>query len=233
MIAVIVPVHNEEALLGDCLASLREAARAVESSGEPVRAVVALDRCTDRSRAIALALGAEVIEVHAGTVGAVRRAAAERALALGARWLASTDADSRVPPDWLRGQLRYGADAFCGMVRVDDWSGYAPATVEAYLRAHPHVAGHRHVHGANLGLSARAYRRCGGFAPLACGEDVALVAALEACGASIRWAPAPLVVTSARREARARGGFATYLAQLERDLADAAAPAPLALAAGG
>lgn len=233
MIAVLVPAHDEEALLGGCLASVREAARAVEATGETVCTVVALDRCTDRSREIALAYGAEAMDVRAGSVGAARRAAAERALALGARWLACTDADSRVPHDWLRGQLESGTDAFCGMVAVDDWSGYAAATVEAYLRAHPQVPGHRHVHGANLGVSAAAYRRCGGFAPLACGEDVALVAALEACGATIRWAPAPAVITSARRKARACGGFAAYLARLEHELADAASPTVPGLGARG
>jgi thymidine phosphorylase len=67
------------------------------------------------------------------------------------------------------------------------------------------------VHGANLGVSAEAYLRAGGFQALACSEDVALVEALKASGARIAWSAAPRVTTSARTNARARGGFGDTL----------------------
>lgn len=68
-----------------------------------------------------------------------------------------------------------------------------------------------HVHGANLGVSADAYRRAGGFPPLKCSEDAALVDRLIATGARIAWSAAPRVTTSARTVARVRGGFGDTL----------------------
>lgn len=215
MIAVLVPVHNEAGLLDACLASIRTSAAIAALQGERVEIVVALDRCTDASGEIARAHGAHVVALRAGAVGAARGAAAECAIALGARWLANTDGDTRVPADWLVAQVAIGADAFCGMVAVDDWLDRPAAVVEAFQRRHPALTGHRHVHGANLGLSADAYRRCGGFAPLASGEDVALVDALERMGMTIARLPQPRVITSSRRDGRARGGFADYLSALE------------------
>jgi hypothetical protein len=74
--------------------------------------------------------------------------------------------------------------------------------------------GHRHIHGANLGISATAYLRAGGFPPLACHEDVHLVSQLERCGARIAWSCRPRVTTSTRLECRAVGGFGDYLRSL-------------------
>ena len=73
------------------------------------------------------------------------------------------------------------------------------------------VDGHRPIHGANLGVSTEAYPRAGGLRPLACSEDVALVEALQACGARIAWSAAPRVSTSARADACARGDFGDTL----------------------
>lgn len=216
MIGVIVPAHNEQALLGACLRSVHAAAAHPGLSGEDVAIVVALDRCTDRSPEIAERAGAHCVVVHAGNVGLARAAAAQRALALGARWIASTDADTVVPAHWLTGQLRSGLDVFCGVVTVEDWLDFDAATIAAFDGPAPPAEGHRYIHGANFGIRAQAYLRCGGFAPLACSEDVAIVQALEAVGASIHWASDPRVVTSARRDARACGGFADYLKALEK-----------------
>jgi hypothetical protein len=68
-----------------------------------------------------------------------------------------------------------------------------------------------HIHGANLGVSADAYVRAGGFKPLAFDEDIALVNALKATGARIAWSAAPRVRTSARLDSRACNGFGDYL----------------------
>jgi hypothetical protein len=51
-------------------------------------------------------------------------------------WLATTDADSRVPGSWLQDQLafaRRGFDAVAGTVRVHDWSGYTQQFVDAFM----------------------------------------------------------------------------------------------------
>lgn len=218
MIAVLVPAHNEQASIAACLESVQAAAVDPALRGERVLIVVALDRCTDDTGALARAVGAVTVDCSGGNVGAARRAAADVALAAGARWLACTDADTRVPRDWIAGQLVTGADAFCGVVTVDDWSGYVPGMREAFVGPQVLRDGHPHVHGANLGVSAAAYRRTRGFQSLACSEDVALVDELVLAGVRIARSITPAVMTSARRIGRARGGFADYLQALEARL---------------
>ena len=80
------------------------------------------------------------------------------------------------------------------------------------------------MHGANLGLSAAAYRAVGGFPALSTGEDVALVEALAGSGARIAWLARPVVATSARRSARAPHGFSSFLRALEREVLGAGGP---------
>jgi len=222
MIAVLIPAHNEARRIGACLRSVRAAAAHPALQGEPVEIFVALDRCSDATADIAARWHAHTVATTAG-VGAARAAAAEAALARGARWLASTDADTRVPAHWLAGQLHCGAEVFCGPVRVADWRGYCSATRRAFERWETPVDEHPHVHGANLGCSADAYRAVGGFPELRCGEDVALVRQLAAAGIAIARRGDPCVITSARRSARAAGGFSQFLANLEASVE--AAPA--------
>lgn len=211
MIGVVIPVHNEEALLARCLASILAASSADALAGETVRTVVVLDACTDRSASIARSFGVATLALQVRNVGMARAAGAQYLLADGARWLAFTDADSRVSRGWLAAQLALQADAVCGSVCIDDWSGH-PQHVRDYFREmYVDADGHRHVHGANLGVSAQAYLRAGGFAPLACSEDVALVERLQEIGAQVVWSAAPRVVTSARVMSRARGGFGDTL----------------------
>jgi hypothetical protein len=63
---------------------------------------------------------------------------------------------------------------------------------------------HEHVRGANMGFSARAYWRVGGFRPLSSGEDVDLVERFEAAGYTIHSDAESSVITSARTRARER-----------------------------
>ncbi|MGH3721655.1 MAG: glycosyltransferase [Pseudonocardiaceae bacterium] len=210
-----MPAHNEAELLPACLAALRRAAATVDV---PVHLLVVLDACSDRT---AEAAGdAEVLAVWERNVGAARRAGFTHLLhELGADrvWLASTDADTQVPKGWLADQLTHahrGADAVAGMVSVADWSEHPPTTAERFRRLHHHVTGHYHVHGANLGISARSYVTVDGFPPLPAHEDIALVAALKRTGHRVLHAADPPVITSARRHARATEGFADFLIQL-------------------
>lgn len=215
MIGILIPVHNEEALLGECLEAALVAASHPDLLNEPVHVLAVLDSCTDASAAIAQAFGVQCLEVQARNVGQVRGVGARHLLGQGARWISCTDADSRVAPDWLVAQLALQADAVCGTVTVDSWSeGFDPAAQIRYHQAYQACDGHRHIHGANLGISAGAYIRAGGFEPLPCHEDVQLVRSLERCGALIAWSHSPRVVTSARLDARAEGGFGDYLKSL-------------------
>lgn len=218
MIGVVVPVHNEEACLEACLLALRVAIAHPLLNGEPAMVVAVLDACDDASAAIAgRHPHVTCLTVSARNVGVARHTGAMHLLAADARWLAFTDADSRVAPDWLVAQLAEGTDAVCGLIEVDDWSEHSPAVAHRFDAHYRRVRGHRHIHGANFGVASHAYQRAGGFPAYAASEDVALVERLAALGTQIAWSPAPRVVTSARAAGRLRGGFADFLCQLRTE----------------
>ena len=218
MLGVVVPAHNEEDHIDACLASVYAATRHPRLGGENVVVVIALDDCSDQTERIARQWGATVVTVEARNVGVARASGAQRALAEGARWLAFTDADSVVAADWLSTQLQQGSDAVCGTIEVRDWGDYDVRLRQQHIESYTDADGHRHIHGANLGMSAVAYQNAGGFKPLVSSEDVAMVDALRDSGASIAWSAAPRVLTSARRGYRAPGGFGEALARVEREL---------------
>ena len=215
MIAVIVPAHNEEQHLGECLQSLTTAARSPLLRGEAVTVFVALDSCSDASETIARRGGAITLALQARNVGAARALGARCAIDRGARWLAFTDADSTVAPDWLAVQLALGSEAVCGTVTVSDWGSYGERMRRHFAATYTDADGHRHIHGANLGVSTAAYLAAGGFRCLETSEDVALVEALQAQGTSVSWSAAPRVSTSARRVFRAPSGFGATLLRVE------------------
>jgi glycosyltransferase involved in cell wall biosynthesis len=223
MIGVVIPAHNEERLLTACLESIQHAIAHPLLENELVRVIVVLDACTDASSSVVVRSGFDALTLDVRNVGLARGAGAQSMLQNGARWLAFTDADSRAAPDWLATQMALGAlgaDAVCGCVSVDDWSVHPPKLVAKWAQRYRDADGHRHVHGANLGVSAQAYTRAGGFPALACGEDVALVDLLIATGANVAWSAAPRVVTSGRLDARVNGGFGTTLASWANDVDD-------------
>ena len=213
MIGVVVPVHNEATLLGECLESLVRATRDPALRGEPAEVVAVLDACTDRSAAIAVRRGAQIVSLDARCVGAARALGASFAIDAGARWIAFTDADCVVPENWLSAQIAADADVTCGPVRIEDWSAHPFGMQERFVRLYGR-AGAFHVHGANLGLAASAYRRSSGFPPLHKGEVEVLVASLARLGCRVAWNGSPAVITSARCESTIEGGFASALRDL-------------------
>jgi glycosyltransferase involved in cell wall biosynthesis len=216
LIAVIVPAHNEEDQIYDCLASLNAAKRNPLLQSEQTIVIVVLDSCTENTRNIAQHMGAITIALDARNVGAARALGAQLALAAGARWLSFTDADTQVAPDWIAAQLMLKRDAVCGTVAVRDWGSYGDTMRSHYDATYTDADGHQHIHGANFGVSAQAYQKAGGFKPLASSEDVALVQSLQNVGASIAWSATPRVYTSARRTFRAPDGFGATLARVEQ-----------------
>ena len=217
MLAVVIPAHNEALSIGACVQAVRRAAQAPALRGEPVAVIVVLDACTDATGVVARKSAALTVMVAARNVGVARARGAELALHFGARWLAFTDADTLVAPEWLAAQLALGCDAVCGTVAVGDWGSHAERTRLHHDATYHDADGHRHIHGANLGVSAAAYRRAGGFSPLHSSEDVALVRALQACNVTIAWSAAPRVVTSSRRDYRAPAGFGAALERAEQE----------------
>jgi glycosyltransferase involved in cell wall biosynthesis len=213
MIGVVIPVHNEAGLLGDCLESIVCAGRDPRLDGEPVEIVTVLDACTDRSAAVAVRRGAQIVSLDARCVGVARALGASYALDAGARWLAFTDADTVVPADWLSAQLAANADCVCGRIAIDDWSAH-PYGMPERFREHYARWGDRAIHGANLGVSAAAYAACGGFPALRKGEAEAIVASLVRLGRRVAWNAAPAVTTSARWDSAIEGAFASRLRDL-------------------
>jgi glycosyltransferase involved in cell wall biosynthesis len=218
--AVVVPAHNERADLSACLRAVVTAALCVPI---PVTVVVVLDSSDDDSAELAGRFGPDVhfVSVEAHNVGAARAVGFAYAHSLfgynAACWYATTDADSRVDPDWLIHQLGLDADMVLGVVRGDDWRDRSPDVTNRDMLAH--AAGpmqqnghHEHIHGANMGFSARAYWRVGGFRALSPGEDVDLVARFEAAGYCIHRDRELSVITSARAQARAPRGIWPSLA---------------------
>ncbi|RYX89243.1 MAG: glycosyltransferase [Comamonadaceae bacterium] len=215
MIGIIVPAHDEEAHIEACVRSLLLAGVHPLLLGEPVVITVVADACRDRTAALARFHGVYAIDVELKNVGLARQLGAAAAVTAGARWLSFTDADSVVAPDWLVAQLSLGADAVCGTVAVSEWGGYGERMRRHFESTYTDADGHAHIHGANLGVSAQAYEKAGGFSGLETGEDVALVAALRSTGAHIAWSSAPRVVTSARANFRAPRGFGATLERIE------------------
>jgi len=216
MIAVVIPAHNEARRLGRCLKAVAAAVALAEQAGHQVEVLVVLDRCVDGSAAVARRFGVQTLAVEAGSVGMARRLGAALMLEQGASWLACTDADSQVPPHWLLSQLACTAEVVCGTVHIERWQPWQRAALrKLYRSGYQACEGHRHVHGANLGVCARAYERVGGFQPLPAHEDVQLVRDLEASGAQIVWTARHSVATSSRVDSRAREGFGDFLADLQ------------------
>jgi glycosyltransferase involved in cell wall biosynthesis len=219
-VGVVIPARNEELLLPGCLDALETAIRAVEPT--PVRVVVVLDSCTDASAdVVAGRPWATALQVDAGNVGMARAAGTDGVLDWSAGrklervWLATTDADSQVPPGWLSGQLALadaGWEVVVGTVCVDDWSEHHAAVPDRWRASYRPVEDHGHVHGANLGFTAAAYVEAGGWPSLSAHEDVGLLRRLRERRV-VSTATLP-VLTSARREARAVGGFADTLSGL-------------------
>jgi glycosyltransferase involved in cell wall biosynthesis len=105
MIGILIPAHNEEALLEDCLQAALRAAQHELLDGETVEVLVVLDSCTDRSSDIVDSYPVHCLEIDARNVGQARAAGARFLLERGARWISCSDADSRVAHDWLVAQL--------------------------------------------------------------------------------------------------------------------------------
>lgn len=217
--AVIVPAHDEEELLGRCLASVHRAKVDLRASGIDARVWVVLDACTDRSALIAGRHDVETVVIDAACVGAAREAGVAAALEAfrsvppARLWTAHTDADSAVPPHWLRSQVALaaaGADVVVGTVRPD-FDDLTSRQVAAWTARHTPGIPNGHVHGANLGMRAATLIGAGGFEPAPEHEDVWLVAEARARGARIVASDEAEVLTSGRGQGRTPGGYARYL----------------------
>jgi GT2 family glycosyltransferase len=228
-IVVGIPARDERDHVG---ASVAAALAAVGSAGPSLDSVVvvACDSCgdgtpelLDRIRSAEPTL--RVLRGHWESAGGTRRAAIAAGLreasALGHPadeiWIATTDADTVVPRDWLTRHLHHaalGADAVAGIVELLDDDDRTPQVAEAFEGIYSVGDGltHTHVHGANLGVRASAYLAAGGFPEVAVSEDHDLWNALRRRAFQCVSPRDVRVATSARLRSRAPGGFADTLA---------------------
>lgn len=240
-VLVAIPARNEADELEGCLQALGAQRRAAIDC-----AVICLNDCTDdSSRVISriadnLPFRLDVMDVALPPgnpcVGTARRLAMDRAAVLAGAGgiLLTTDADGRVPPDWVAanlGAMAAGADAVAGQAEMDPAGakllsrhlhdldagerGYAALLDEIRSLLDPDPADpwprHDQHSGASLAVTVAAYRSAGGIPPVALAEDRAFVARLRKIDARIRHAPEIRVVVSARLHGRAPGGMADTL----------------------
>lgn len=252
---VCIPARNEAERLPRLLASL--ARQEGFSDRAPLRVVVLANNCTDGTVAAIRALegsGAlagltlRVIDValqgSQAHVGTARR----MALDAGADWLdaetgpdgilLTTDADARLPADWVAANVAAlrGSDVVGGRLVIDDDGAADPRLAELHARIERYWAGVRRLEdlldppphdpaprhgdhtGASLAVPVALYRAVGGLPPLPCGEDNALVGLLRARGARLRHCPDVRVMVSSRHTGRVSGGMATEMARRARVL---------------
>ena len=252
---VIIPAKDEAAALPAALAAL---ATQTDLAGQPLppdsfEVIVLANNCTDGTAAVVRRFAGQhpAWAVHVASlrlappdahVGRARRLlmdeACQRLLGLGRfnGLIASTDADTRVSPNWLaatQAEIAAGADAVGGRILTDSEAPAGPvagcpvrrlqlrdaayrllcARLEARLdpqAADPWPRHHQHF-GASLALTARAYRRVGGLPVLRYLEDEALCQQLRRHDLRLRHSPRVVVYTSPRQFGRVEVGFSWQL----------------------
>lgn len=236
---IAVPVRNEAERIAACLHAI-DAQKGLAPGALGV--VLFLNNCTDETPEIVARLLPDLsVPMRVLTedfAGAHAGWARRRAMDAAADWLGkaggailSTDADSRVPRDWVVRNLAAiaeGADAVAGRVELDVEEGkLLPAMLhargrlediydaliteaEARIDPDPHDPWpcHRTTIGATLAVTRDAYLKVGGMPEIPLGEDGAFIARLIAHGKRVRHATDVCVTISARLTGRAPGGVA-------------------------
>lgn len=227
-VCVVIPAADEERRVAGCLTTVLAAADAAPTMvGRRVivDVIVTLDGCRDGTAAVVAGFQRVVsTAVDAKSVGVARATGADVALQRvdgstdpSAVLLASTDADSSVPRDWLAhliSRADAGADLVLGTVRPG--AGLPPELRRRWRSGHRLQDGHPHVHGANLAIRASTLTAAGGWGQMGSGEDVDLATRVEVLGATICRTGGGAVQTSARPTGRAPQGFSSYLRALGR-----------------
>lgn len=197
-ISIVVPAYNEERFLGNTLQSI------INQSVDEFELIVVDNNSTDKTSEVALSYGARVIkEKHPG-VALARQAGF---LAAKGEIIATTDADTVVPHDWLERILSEMENnkyvAFGGLNRL--YSGPVSARAAGRFLFSPfwiidrYLSGGWNLMGSNLAVRKSAFEKIGGFnTKLTLGEDVDLAKRLREVG-EIKIDTDFLVFSSGRR----------------------------------
>lgn len=237
-VLIAIPVKDEAERIADCLRALT-----LQSETQADGVVLVVNNTSDGTAAVARALRpslpvpVEIIEVQfpaeRACAGAARRAAMEHAAGrLGPHGvLMTSDADGRVPPDWIAANLWHlgqGVDAVAGRAVLDPGEAallpkrlhdddarecaFAAALDEIASLLDPEpwdpLPRHTEHSGASIAVTVAAYRRAGGMPAVPLAEDRHFFDALRRTGSRIRHAPEIAVAVSGRTIGRAEGGMA-------------------------
>lgn len=248
---VAIPTKDEAERLPVCLNALAEQRDLERRALAPgaFGVIIFANNCSDgsaevaRSMASRLPFQTRVCEASLLPTFAHAGGARRVAMDLADAWLSerndhdgvilTTDADSRVPQDWIARNLAAiaaGADAVLGRVALDAEGERLPAALHsrgaleaAYEVLLTEIAAlldpldhnpwphHATISGATIAITREAYRLVGGLPCVPLGEDKALIARLRRYDVRIRFCPLIEVTTSGRIFGRAPGGVADTL----------------------
>ena len=253
----VIPAKDEAERVESCVLAIASAAR---MSSLPVSVFVLANNSTDRTHEIVLDLAPTLheIELSCQTItlppqlahaGGARRTAVDRALSRYAPdkrsslLLFSTDADSRVQPDFfvkLERAYSNGADVVLAELNIvsdplapiseaalawDHERSIWRSRVRTYLeilRTHrvPPRPLHDDYGGSGITLRVAAYDTLGGFQPVPFNEDKNLVAAADRTGMIVNRNSGAMIDVSGRALGRATGGMAQELLNCEAAVAE-------------
>lgn len=176
-ISIAIPAHDEERHIGRCIGSVLLSA---QRAGVRAEVVVALNRCTDRTQAIAESLGARCVVEDRKCIAAVRNAAVRGGRA---QALATIDADSWMQPHTMGELMRHVHDArYIGggaAIWPERWS---LGIVASGLTVLPYVIG-KGVSAGMFWCLRGAFEALGGFdETMASVEDLDFAIRLKALG---------------------------------------------------
>jgi glycosyltransferase involved in cell wall biosynthesis len=175
-VSVVIPAHNEERYLGECLRAARAAA---EHISDDVELLVVLNRCTDGTEAVAREHGAVCLPDDSRCLATIRN---RGVAATSGEVVVTCDADSRLHPHTLQAALaalKGGAVGGGVDVRFDRRS-WGIAATELFLRVMVRLT---RVSCGAFWTTKEAFSALGGFdesRPM--GEDVEFARRLRAWG---------------------------------------------------
>jgi glycosyltransferase involved in cell wall biosynthesis len=176
--SVLVPAHNEEACIGACLASIEAAAQPYPRD---VETIVAVNRCTDRTEAIALDRGAAIVREDARNLARIRNGAARAACG---EILVTIDADSTMSANML-------SEIDRALARGDSIGGGVPLIPErvslgiglTFVILAPYALLRYRVSGGLFWCHRKDFEAIGGFdETMVSGEDLDFALRLKAYG---------------------------------------------------
>lgn len=181
-LSIVIPAWNEEKLLADTLAALRQAsAQALGPAGIETEWIVCDNNSTDRTAEIARAGGAAVVFEPVNQIGRARNTGAAAATG---DWILFVDADSRPSAGLLAGLAAAMRDDAClgggSILRMEDLPLFGRILLNSWNRISRLF---RYPAGSFLFVRADAFRECGGFdTRLFAGEEIEFARRLKAIG---------------------------------------------------